>query len=93
MVLLRLEVHLRLNVCAPEVLFGLSKYSYTKLHAYRNLAHFDGSCNSGISAQASQLGASYVLNDAALLGKFVSQLRVQLVFVAGATAPLIVRLA
>ena len=63
--------HQSLNANAtPGVLFGLSKFSYTMLHAYQNLAYFDGSCNSGISSRASQLGASQtssnMLDDAPL---------------------------
>lgn len=49
----------RLVAFVPEVLFRLSMFFCTKLHAYKlsKPVHFNGSCNSNISSQASQLGA------------------------------------
>lgn len=54
-----------LNVSAsPEALDGSSRFSYTKLHAYRNPAEPDGPCNNDTSAEASQLGVSLISSNA-----------------------------
>lgn len=61
---LGVQVGLLLDVrTTPDVLFGLSRLFCTKLHAYRNRVHSDGSYNGGISAGASQLGPSQTSSD------------------------------
>jgi len=72
--LLQVEAGWWLNGCASDIPVELSKFSCTKLDAYRNPVHFGGSYNNDISAQVSQLEVSQIssnmLDDVPLVGKF-----------------------